>query len=222
MKQLGALVLIFGWIAASGPARADDTTALDQEIAQLQHEWARIKYKVSDEDRQLAQMDALAGRADIVVGHYPDRAEPLVWDAIITSTAAGMSSGFRALGKAKAARKMLLAAEKIDAKVLDGSVYTSLGSLYYQVPGFPLGFGSKKKARKYLEKALTLNPDGIDPNYFYGDFLFRRHEYAQAARVLTHALKARPRPTRPIADQGRRQEINDLLAKVQKHLQRAS
>jgi Tfp pilus assembly protein PilF len=47
------------------------------------------------------------------------------------------------------------------------------GALYYQVPGWPIGFGDKDKANELLKKALALNPDGIDPNYFYGDFLLK-------------------------------------------------
>lgn len=33
-------------------------------------------------------------------------------------------------------------------ETLDGSAYTSLGSLYYQVPGWPIGFGDDDKAEK--------------------------------------------------------------------------
>ncbi len=39
----------------------------------------------------------------------------------------------------KEARASLEAALKIAPEALDGSAYTSLGSLYYQVPGWPLG-----------------------------------------------------------------------------------
>ena len=67
--------------------------------------------------------------------------------------------------------------------VLDGSIYTSLGSLYAKAPGWPLSFGDRKKAKAYLEQALTINPDGIDPNFFYGDYLFRKGDYAEAARA---------------------------------------
>lgn len=222
MKQLARIVLMVVCFGAGTPALAAGGADMDREIVQLQHEWARIKYRLADEDRQLAAMNALAQRADGLVKQFPKRAEPLIWDAIITSTAAGFSGGFSALGKAKAARKLLLVAEKLDATALQGSVYTSLGSLYYQVPGWPLGFGSNKKARAYLGKALALNPDGIDPNYFYGDFLAGRHQYAKAAQVLAHALKAPARPARPLADQGRRTEINDLLARVRPHLKSAS
>jgi hypothetical protein len=63
-----------------------------------------------------------------------------------------------------------------------------------------------------LEKALALNPDGIDSNYFYGDFLARQGDREGARRALDKALKAPPRPGRALADEGRRKEIEALLA----------
>jgi len=97
---------------------------------------------------------------------------------------------------------------------LNGSIYTSLGSLYYKVPRWPMAFGDKKKAREYLDKAIKLNPDGIDPNYFYGDFLLEQGEYAQARDYLGKALAAPPRPGREDADQGRREEIQQDIEKT--------
>ncbi|MFW5386410.1 MULTISPECIES: hypothetical protein [unclassified Yersinia (in: enterobacteria)] len=46
----------------------------------------------------------------------------------------------------KDAKVKLELAIKLDANALDGSAYTSLGTLYYQVPGWPIGFGDKKQA----------------------------------------------------------------------------
>jgi hypothetical protein len=46
----------------------------------------------------------------------------------------------------KQARKDFEAAIALDKTALAGSAYTSLGSLYYQVPSWPPGFGSNKKA----------------------------------------------------------------------------
>ena len=107
---------------------------------------------------------------------------------------------------------------ELDQTALQGSALTSLGTLYFKVPGWPVGFGDKDKARALLAKALTLNPDGIDPNYFYGLFLIEQHEYAQAQVALEKAKKAAPRPGRELADQGRHTEIDAALAQVRKKL----
>ena len=103
---------------------------------------------------------------------------------------------------------------ELDPNALEGSALTSLGSLYYQVPGWPIGFGDDKKAAEYLKKGLSINPDGIDPNYFYADYLFRSGDYSGAEKSLRKALQAPARNGRKVADDGRRKEINQLLEKV--------
>ena len=113
---------------------------------------------------------------------------------------------------------MLEQAESIDPEALNGSIYTSLGSLYYQVPGWPVGFGSDEQAEKYLKKALSINPDGIDPNYFYGDCLLEQRRYTEAARYLEKALQAPDRPDRALADEGRREEARARLALARRHI----
>jgi hypothetical protein len=54
----------------------------------------------------------------------------------------------------------------------------------------------------------------MDPNYFYGDFMLQEGEYGEAASAFERALAAPPRENRPIADAGRRGEIEAALAKV--------
>ena len=88
--------------------------------------------------------------------------------------------------------------------------------LYAKVPGWPVGFGDKERAEEYFRKALAINPDGIDPNYFYGEYLSERGRQAEAVAHLEKALKAPARPGRELADSGRRQEVQTLLAKVKK------
>lgn len=191
---------------------------LEQDIHTLQQEWAHIKYELRDEDEQEMQMEALAAKAAYVSAAYPNAAEAKIWEAIILSSQAGIKGGLGALSLVEKARDLLLVAEKINPNALDGSIYTSLGSLYYQVPGWPLGFGDNDKARAYLEQARAINPDGIDPNYFYGDFLLQEGDYAKAVQILEHALQAPARPGRPVADEGRRQEIYISLEKAKRKL----
>ena len=84
------------------------------------------------------------------------------------------------------------------------------------MPGWPIGFGDKTKAEEYFKKALSINPSGIDPNFFYAEFLIDRDRSAEAKPLLEAALKAAPRPGRELADSGRRQEIQSVLDKLAK------
>ncbi len=191
---------------------ADNAT--NTVVSELQHQWANIKYNTTNKKQQLSQMSQLALKAEAAAKQSPQSAEVKIWQAIILSTQAGMKGGLGALGLVKKARNVLLEAKKLNPNALNGSAYTSLGTLYYQVPGWPIGFGDKGKAKTYLNKALAINPKGIDPNFFYGDFLAKQGNYDQAITALNTALAAPARPNRPIADAGRRKEIAALLKEI--------
>ncbi|OGA30972.1 MAG: hypothetical protein A2W81_02185 [Betaproteobacteria bacterium RIFCSPLOWO2_12_61_14] len=191
-----------------------ETTPLNAAIEKLQHEWAKANYQTPEKDREAA-LKKLSEQAHQVSAANPGRAEPLIWEGIITSTLAKYQGIFSAGGTAKAARDLLLAAEKIDANALEGSALTSLGSLYYKVPRFG-SFGDHDKAREYLERALKVNPNGIDQNYFMADFLLERGEHAKALEYFKKALNAPARPGREDADAGRRAEILESIKKIEK------
>lgn len=74
---------------------------------------------------------------------------------------------------------------------LEGSALTSLGALYYKVPGWPVAFGDKEKAEQLLKQALTVNPNGIDANYFYGDFCCKK-AVAQRQSAICCKLSMHP------------------------------
>jgi len=205
--------LMMAALFLSAPAFAD----MQQDIVDIQHAWAKANYDTAG-DQQEKAFEELVRQAQAVADSYPDKAEPKVWQAIVLSTQAGVVGGLGALGKVKEARKLLEAAEAIDPSVLDGSIYTSLGSLYYQVPGWPIGFGNDDKAEQYLKKALALNPDGIDPNYFYGDFMLEEGKPQEAVKYFEKAMNAPQRPNRPLADTGRKREIAAKLTKAKEQL----
>jgi tetratricopeptide (TPR) repeat protein len=204
-------------LGATTAAAAGDP-AFDAQLLSIQQAWATANYDTPEGDARAEALLALEKRAEAFVKQHPGRAEALIWEGIIESSCAGAKGGLGALGLAKEARGNLEAALKIDPKALDGSAYTSLGTLYYKVPGFPLGFGDDDKAQEMLRKALELNPEGIDPNYFYGEFLYEEGEYKQALQYLDKAAKAPARPGRERADQGRRAEIAALAAKARARL----
>lgn len=213
MKRTLIGLCLLGTALLAVPGYADDK--VDPAIVKLQHDWARANYQIPDAQQEPA-LKALSEEAHQVTAANPGAPEPMIWEAIILSTYAKAKGGLGALKLAEKSRDLLLAAEKINPNALNGSIYTSLGSLYYKVPGWPIGFGDKKKAREYLEKALQLNPTGIDPNYFYADFLSEQGEYAKAVEYYKKALAAPARPGREDADAGRRQDVEEGLKVAEK------
>ena len=210
MKIPRLMIALLLLLPMAMPCWAD---SMDSDLAGIQQRWAEIQYQLPL-DQKTSAFEALAQDAEELVAANPDRAEPRIWQAIVLSTWAGAKGGLGALGLVKDARRQLEKALDIDATALEGSAYTSLGSLYYQVPGWPLGFGDDDKARRYLQKALAINPDGIDPNFFFGDYLLEQGEEARAREYLERALAAPDRSGREIADQGRREEIRERLARL--------
>jgi tetratricopeptide (TPR) repeat protein len=207
----------FGLIAfvtalTGAPAFAEDFNA---SLAAIQQEWAVANYQTRDKARSAA-FATLVQHAATFRERHAARAEALAWEGIVLSTYAGEVSAMSAMKWAKAAREALERAERLDATALAGGVYASLGALYSKVPGGFMGFGDDELADQYFRKALAVDPDSIDNNYFYGEFLLDQGDYARARTVLEHALAAPVVADRPVFDAGRRGEIRALLAIAQR------
>lgn len=209
-RGAAALTALVASMLLALPPGTAHAAPVDDAVAELQRDWEVIRYRTPASERE-KRFEDLAAKAHGVSERFAGRAEPLVWEGIIVSSWAGEKGGLGALGLVKQAKSLYEAAIQIDDKVLDGSAYNSLGVLYYKVPGWPIGFGDKVKARELLQRALALSPQGIDANYFYGEFLVEAKQPGEAATYLERALNAPGRPGRQIADSGRREEARALL-----------
>ncbi len=186
---------------------------MEDDVARIRQQWERIKYQTPIKAQEDAY-EKLAKESAQVMQQYPKQAEPAIWHGIVEASHAGAKGGLGALSLVKSARKSFETALELNPAALHGSAYTSLGSLYYQVPGWPVGFGDEKKALELLRQGLAINPEGIDPNFFLGDYLYRTGDYAGAEQALRKALLAPPREGRALADEGRRREIAELMEKI--------
>ncbi len=216
MKQL--VFFLGGFLAAlliapSAWAMAD----YHAELLAIQQTWAKIKYHTPKGERRDA-FASLLTKSEAFQKMYPDRADAILWSAVVLYNFAGEVRGIRALGMVKQSYRMLQRAEKINPKASDGLIHTVLGQLYYKVPGWPVAFGNDTKAENYLRKGLECNPDGLDANYFMGDYLLRKKQYRQAAIHLRRAIRAPARAQRPIADVGRKADALKLLRLAEKHI----
>ncbi len=215
VKRVGLLLLL--GLPFSALAGED----LGAGIKAIQKEWAQIKYRAPKSEKA-EKLKMLAGKAENLASRFPKSAEPLIWQAISLGTYAGAVGGldslFESLPAVKKAKVALEKAVELNPEALNGAGVSTLGSFYYQVPGWPIAYGDKDKAREFLEKGLSLNPNGVDSNYFYGDFLFEQGEYKKAAEVLKKALDAPARQGRALADEGRKEEVSEKLKEVKAKL----
>lgn len=191
---------------------------MTDDVIQIQSKWAEVNY-MEDGDAKEKAFEKLSQAATQVAMQKQNQPEGLVWEGIVYSSYAGAKGGLGALGLAKHAKNSYEAAIAIDGDALNGSAYTSLGVLYSKVPGWPIGFGSDKKAMQFLQKGLEKNPNGIDSNYFFAEFLYEEEEdYTKAKQYLLKAKAAAPRLDRPKADIGRQKEIDYLMAEIEEEL----
>lgn len=211
-----ALAVLCAAVLAALPACAR-AMPVDEAVTELQHDWEVIRYQTAATER-VKRFEVLAGKAHKVSETFPERSEPLAWEGLILSSWAGEKGGLGGLSLVKQAKVLCEEAIRIDGNALDGSAYNSLGVLYYKVPGWPIAFGDKARARELLLKALALNPKGIDPNYFYAEYLLEVNQPSEALTYVERALSAPPRPGRQVADTGRREEARVLADKVREKL----
>ncbi|MDQ6960402.1 MAG: tetratricopeptide repeat protein [Mariprofundaceae bacterium] len=210
----GILFVLFLFLPGAPTHAQSENNGL---IVALRHQWAHIKYQLPKNQRKGAFRKLYARARQIRITH-PGKAEPLLWEGIILTDYAGERGGLKALQMIKQSRKLFEKALKINPYASHGAAYTQLGNLYFEVPGWPLGFGDRDKARSLLKKGLSISPDGLDTNYFMGKFLLRQKKHREAARYFQRALAVLPRPGRMIADTGRKSDARRMLEQITQKL----
>lgn len=211
-RNIKLITLMTALIGYSTISFADESSTL----LSVQNSWAKCNY--GDWTADSAKANCFEGaikslEADLAMS--PNSNELKTWLAIEKSSLAGSLGGLDGLAKAKEAKALLEAVIQSDPTVLEGSALTTLGTLYYMVPGWPVGFGDDEKAETYLKQALSIAPDAIDTNYFYADYLIESGKSSEAKTYLLKAKAAPARMGREIADSGRQKEIETLLSKIE-------
>lgn len=209
VSTLGALAILL----SASPVRA----GLEEDLNSLQQRWAVARYQTQVDQRK-PKLQQLVKEADALTEKNAGSADAWLWAAVIRGSLAEAENNISALGMVKEAKAGLEKSIAIDPKAEQGYAYGVLGQMYARVPGWPIGFGDKKKAREYLQQSLAVSPDGIDSNYFYAQFLFDQGDYQQAKQYAERALKAAPASGVQAADQGRQTEIRELIESINKKL----
>jgi tetratricopeptide (TPR) repeat protein len=191
------------------------TKDLDQELAALDRESEIAKFETPDGDPRVKAFAAVRQHAADLAKQYPQRPEPLVFEAWALIDQSIAVNGLSSLGLLKQARQKLEAALAIDAN--NGAANSTLGSLYFNVPKWPLSFGDKKKGRAYSQKAIAIDPTSGWQNLDYAKCLFKDEDYSGAVKHATITLQA---PTRAGSkrDANMRTEAAALIGKAKEKL----
>jgi tetratricopeptide (TPR) repeat protein len=205
--------LCMACLVLSTAAYAGDDGALA-----IENRWAEIRYVLKDKQARLDSARELVPQSKAFLEQHANSPAALTWHALAILLEAEIRGDISALGIAKEAKALLEQAAKNDAAPEDVNIHTTLGALYNEVPGWPIGFGDDAKARTEFAKALAIEPDGMEANYFYGDYLVQKGKYRDALPYLEKALAVPPRPGHERADSGRHGEVEEALALARKKL----
>lgn len=180
-------------------------------IQAIESEWAKIYHKLP-KDKQVDAYTLLLKKTEGLPDQSIDKSERLFWKAVIIATKAELQEGFAALQAVHKSKDLLLEALKLNPNTANGSAYVTLGTLYYMVPQWPIGFGDYDKAEQMFKAALKINPDAIDANYFYGDFLLANNKIKEAQKYFEKALTTPSRKDQNYADEKLKAEAKLALS----------
>ena len=187
---------------------------LKDALKNIETEWASVYYSTPKHKQGPAYVQLLDKTVNLSK-QYPNAAEPIFWQAVVKATYADQQDAFSALSAIHEARDLLIKAIKINPETMDGSAYVTLGTLYYMAPKWPIAFGDDNAAKQMLETALKINPDGIDANYFYGEFLLLHNKPNDAAIYFERATAAPARAEQLYADNQLKAEARLALKNTQ-------
>jgi len=185
----------------------------NESVKNIETEWASAYYNLPKAEKGEAYTHLLE-KVENLVKKYPTKAEPVIWQAVIISTKAEHEDAIAALNSIKEARNLLTKAIAMNPKAMNGSAYVTLGTLYYMAPKWPVSFGDTTEAKTLLETALKINPNGIDANYFYGDYLVSNDQPSEAIKYFERASKA-PVTDQSLADIKLKEEAKQALKATQ-------
>lgn len=187
--------------------------SLKDSLKNIEMEWAKAYYE-QPKHKQKAEYPVLLDKMQQLSKIDPNDAGVLYWTALIKASYAAHQNPVDALEAINEVRDLLNKAIAINPKVMSGAAYVVLGTLYDKAPQWPISFGDDAMAKKMLETALQISPEGIESNYFYGEFLLNHDDIQAAETYFKKALAAPVRSEQPYPDNQIKHKAEIMLANI--------
>jgi len=175
---------------------ADD---LQNSLNRIETDWATIYYSTPKQQQGPAYAKLLEKTLKLS-RQYPQDTGMLFWQAVVKASYADRQDPVSALDAIYEVRDLLTKVITINPNTMNGSAYVVLGVLYHRAPSWPVAFGDDEEAGKLLQTALKINPNGINSNYYYGEFLLSNNQLKEAEIYFERAGTAPVRPEQIYAD----------------------
>ena len=202
--------LVLSLLASTGFAEEKGFDAVAKSARSLQAEWTEVFY-LAPRSEHVPRYRKLLEKIRALKAQHPERAEPLIVEAIILCTYSAAALGLDTIEMLEQSRDLLKTAIDRDPKALEGAAFVTLGNLYRKLPGWPILFGDRKVAKEYLSTGVRLFPHGIDTNFFMGEFLMEDGDTKTAVPYFEKAALAPIRPTLRISDERVHKEAQEAL-----------
>lgn len=173
--------------------------SLKDSLKSIELEWAKIYYE-QPKQKQQAGYAVLLDKLEALIKDHPNDADVIYWQGLIKASNAAHQNPVEALKAIHEVRDLLNKVITMNPKVMNGAAYIVLGTLYDKAPHWPIAFGDDAIAKKMLETALQINPNGVASNYFYGEFLLDHDEQQSAENYFKKVLSVPVRPEQPYPD----------------------
>jgi hypothetical protein len=160
-------------------------------------------------DARLKILEAAWMRAVMLRQKNPASSECVAWEGVTLWHYARELNDVTSMTLVREACGKLMSALKMNPRVLQGAAHLTLGRALARAPGV----ANRRKALACVQKAVSLDPDGIEPRVVLAELLLRDPNTRDEAReVLELALAAPTQGRRRIAERALKQRATELLA----------
>ena len=178
------------------------------------------KYTVQDSDTKKKIYDQGKELGEVAIKEFPDSPGINLFLSVVWGVW-GEEYGIFAAARKGVAGKMRKLCEKtieLDPEFDQGGGYRIMGRLYFKAPKIPfiLGWPSKKKAVKFLEKSLEIAPDDLNTKQFLAEALYSQKQKERAVELMKEILATEEVCEGVAEDANIKSEVKAILAKWEK------
>jgi len=209
LKKIAFLFLFLFFSAA--------TLAKQPVYLELLKDYDEALYKVRYDEDQKKLLIKLSAKAYELTKQHPNDAAVKAWAGIILAAESKYYTlnFYKANKRNSAAVKFLEEAKSMDANLQQGIIYTALGLLYLEKSGDKFDQLSKD----YLLQSIRLDPKGLESNFAYAQYLFKKKKYLETLKHLAIATEAPQRSNRKRADKRIKFAVSQFVDKVKIQLE---